>query len=75
LSKTDASAADMVKAKSKQKVKDKAKRKSKKDSQLVLRLDKEERDAFVELCKDLDTSAAREIRRFIRDFMREHEDD
>ena len=44
----------------------------KKNSQLVLRLDKEERDAFVDLCKDLDTSAAREIRRFIRDFMKEH---
>lgn len=44
----------------------------KKDSQLVLRLDKAERDAFVELCKELDTSAAREIRRFIRGFMKEH---
>ncbi len=48
---------------------------NKKNSQLVLRLDKEERDAFVELCKDLDTSAAREIRRFIRSFMKEHRDD
>lgn len=46
---------------------------SKKDSQLVLRLDKKERDGFVELCKSLDTSAAREIRRFIRTFMKEHE--
>jgi len=45
----------------------------KKDSQLVLRLDKAERDDFVELCKALDTSAAREIRRFIRDFMQEHQ--
>lgn len=45
---------------------------NKKNSQLVLRLDKEERDAFVDLCKDLDTSAAREIRRFIRGFMKEH---
>lgn len=44
----------------------------KKNSQLVLRLDKAERDAFVDLCKELDTSAAREIRRFIRDFMKEH---
>lgn len=44
----------------------------KKDSQLVLRLDKDERDAFVDLCKDLDTSAAREIRGFIRKFMKEH---
>ncbi|MFC3614030.1 hypothetical protein ACFORG_09695 [Lutimaribacter marinistellae] len=47
---------------------------SKKNSQLVLRLDKDERDAFVELCKELDTSAAREIRRFIRSFMKEHEE-
>ncbi|WP_323786187.1 hypothetical protein [Thalassovita sp.] len=48
------------------------KKSSKKDSQLVLRLDKDERDQFVELCKELDTSAAREIRRFIRDFMKEN---
>ena len=44
---------------------------SKKNSQLVLRLDKRERDAFVDLCKQLDTSAAREIRAFIRQFMKE----
>lgn len=48
---------------------------SKKNSQLVLRLDRDERDAFVELCKELDTSAAREIRRFIRDFMKENAGD
>lgn len=48
---------------------------TKKNSQLVLRLDKTERDAFVELCKELDTSAAREIRRFIRGFMKEHAED
>lgn len=45
---------------------------TKKDSQLILRLDKSERDAFVDLCKELDTSAAREIRRFIRAFLSEH---
>ncbi|AAV96299.1 hypothetical protein SPO3064 [Ruegeria pomeroyi DSS-3] len=45
-----------------------------KDAQLVLRLDKKERDAFVETCKALDTSAAREIRRFIREFMKAHQD-
>lgn len=44
----------------------------KKDSQLILRLNKEDRDAFVELCKDLDTSAAREIRYFIRKFLKEN---
>ncbi len=52
-----------------------SKRTNKKNSQLVLRLDKDERDAFVELCKELDTSAAREIRRFIRGFMKENAED
>ena len=54
--------------------KDGKKKKSKKDSQLILRLDKAERDAFVDLCKDMDTSAAREIRRFIRQFLKENAD-
>jgi len=50
------------------------KKKSKpKNSQLVIRINNEERDRFVELCDELDTSAAREIRRFIRGFMAEHE--
>lgn len=49
------------------------KKANKKDSQLVLRLDKGERDAFIARCKEMDTSAAREIRRFIRDFLREAE--
>lgn len=46
--------------------------KSKKDAQLTLRIKKAERDAFVALCEDLDTSAAREIRRFIREFLERH---
>ena len=49
------------------------KKSKKKDSQLILRLDKSERDAFIATCKEMDTSAAREIRRFIRDFMAQHE--
>ncbi|WP_165592399.1 hypothetical protein [Tritonibacter multivorans] len=44
----------------------------KKDSQLILRLGKEERDEFVELCKELDTTAAREIRHFIRSFVKKN---
>lgn len=44
-------------------------KKSRKDSQLIIRINSEERDSFVELCDRLDTSAAREIRRFIRRFM------
>ena len=45
------------------------KKKKKKSSQLVIRIDAGERDAFVKLCDALDTSAAREIRRFMRDFV------
>jgi len=52
---------------------DKNKSKSK-DSQLVIRINKKERDSFVSLCDDLDTSAAREIRRFIREFIKEQAD-
>jgi hypothetical protein len=44
----------------------------KKNSQLIIRIKKNERDAFVNLCEELDTSAAREIRHFIRDFLTKH---
>ena len=47
-------------------------KKKKKGSQFVIRLDKDERDAFVALCDRLDTSAAREIRRFMRDWVATH---
>ena len=52
---------------------DKPKKKIKKDRQLVIRINGEVRDQFVELCDELDTSAAREIRRFIQEFLREHQ--
>ncbi|WP_199915628.1 hypothetical protein [Saccharobesus litoralis] len=48
------------------------KKASKKDSQLIIRINGDERDEFVSLCEELDTSAAREIRRFIRDFIKQH---
>ena len=47
----------------------------KKDTQLLIRINSAERDAFVSLCEELDTSAAREIRRFIRDFLQKHNED
>ena len=50
-----------------------SKKKSKKDSQLVIRLGREDRDRFIALCDELDTSAAREIRRFIKSFVQAHE--
>ena len=52
----------------------KTKKKQRKDSQLIIRIKSEDRDAFVALCDELDTSAAREVRRFIREFLREHSD-
>lgn len=53
--------------------KNKLKKAGKKDSQLVIRINGEERDKFVSLCEELDTSAAREIRKFIRVFLEEHQ--
>lgn len=50
----------------------KKKKKNKKDSQLIIRINGTERDQFVSLCEELDTSAAREIRRFIREFIDGH---
>ncbi len=47
-------------------------KKKKKNSQLIIRINQEERDEFVSLCDELDTSAAREVRRFIRSFLAEH---
>ncbi len=52
--------------------KDKSKSK-KKNSQLIVRINDEERLRFIELCEELDTSAAREVRRFIRDFIKAEE--
>lgn len=50
-----------------------AKKKGKsKDSQLVIRINALERDQFVELCDEMDTSAARELRQFIRKFVAKH---
>ena len=35
-----------------------------KDSQLLIRINSAERDEFISLCEELDTSAAREVRKF-----------
>lgn len=49
-----------------------SKKKKKKDSQLVIRINGSQRAEFIELCDELDTSAAHEIRRFIKQFLAEH---
>lgn len=51
----------------------KPRKKKKKDAQLVLRLNREQRDRFVDACQDLDTSAAREVRRFIKKFLKRYD--
>ncbi len=48
--------------------------KSKKEAQFVLRLDRDMRDEFVAACQSLDTSAAREVRRFIKRFVKRYHD-
>lgn len=48
------------------------KRYGKKNSQLLIRINDEEKARFVDLCEELDTSAAREVRRFIRKFLDQH---
>lgn len=44
----------------------------KKDGQLLIRINSTERDEFIRLCEELDTSAARELRKFIRSFVKQH---
>jgi hypothetical protein len=39
------------------------------DAKLVVRIEANLRDEFVATCRDLDTTASREIRRYIRDFL------
>ncbi|HIZ52153.1 MAG TPA: hypothetical protein IAA18_13860 [Candidatus Pseudomonas excrementavium] len=43
---------------------------NKKDSQLLIRISSTEREQFLQLCEQLDTTAAREIRQFIRGFIK-----
>ncbi|MEC4087952.1 hypothetical protein [Pseudoalteromonas rubra] len=45
---------------------------SNKDAQLIVRINKAQRDEFVALCNELDTSSSREIRKFIKRFVKKH---
>lgn len=47
--------------------------KQKKNAQLVIRLNEELRQQFVTACQDTDTSAAREIRRFMKQYIERYE--
>jgi hypothetical protein len=46
---------------------------NKKDGQLLIRINSAERDQFLQLCETMDTSAARELRKFIRSFIKKHQ--
>ncbi|MGK0405533.1 MAG: hypothetical protein ACJAR6_000908 [Oleispira sp.] len=46
--------------------------KKKKEAQLVIRLDKNTRDEFVDACQSIDTTASRELRAFIKKFLRSY---
>jgi antitoxin component of RelBE/YafQ-DinJ toxin-antitoxin module len=45
---------------------------NKKDSQLLIRISTVEREQFSQICEELDTTAAREIRLFIRRFIKKN---
>lgn len=45
-------------------------KKKPKDSQLIIRINRVDRDRFLDICDEMDTTAAREIRRFIRKFVK-----
>jgi len=44
----------------------------KKDDTLIIKINKEQKKEFIQICKDDDTSASREIRNFINNFIKEH---
>ena len=48
-------------------------KRGKKDAQLLIRLDMAMRDEFAGACDELDTTASREIRRFIKQFLIRYE--
>ena len=41
----------------------------KKDDTLLVKINKEQKKEFIQLCKDIDTSASREVRNFIKNFI------
>ncbi len=47
--------------------------KNKKDCQLLIRIDGDLKDEFISLCNENDSSAAREVRFFIKNFIKNHD--
>lgn len=43
-----------------------------KNDQLLVKINKEDKKEFIKVCKTLDTSASREVRHFIKKFIRDN---
>lgn len=43
-----------------------------KDGQLLIKIDKEMKKQFIELCEEEDTTASQEIRKFIKRYIKEN---
>ncbi|KZN63476.1 hypothetical protein N473_16775 [Pseudoalteromonas luteoviolacea CPMOR-1] len=43
-----------------------------KDAQLLVRINKDQKDQFIALCNELETSSSKEIRKFIKRFLNKH---
>lgn len=43
-----------------------------KESHLLVKINRDDKYEFYALCKKLDTHASREVRRFVREFIKEH---
>ena len=48
--------------------------KVKKDDQLLIKINKQVKKKFIELCEDEDTSASRELRKYIERYIKESEE-
>lgn len=46
----------------------------KKDDNLLIKINKEQKKEFIDLCKEADTSASREVRNFIKKFIADHKE-
>ena len=48
--------------------------KKEKNDQLLIKINKQDKKKFIRLCESDDTSASREIRKFIERFIKEHDE-
>lgn len=44
----------------------------KKDSEILVKCNRDVKKEFISLCKEIDTTASREIRRFMQQFIKEN---